>query len=281
MKHTLQNQKNSVTVLVVLFSINLGVGVLHGSSVKPAETVSNNEIMRSLSPQLISADVTKVADAIATLPFAQQQQIVTAIIANSKSPLDRNQKLDLIFKVALKNPNESGRQAILSLIAEYAQLLEGKSPIIYCAVLNGNQNIVPDLLTVIKKNNDKEIITSLHYAVTANNPNALKELFNQGVMVPTKDINNLLWHAVARNKSADFVDILKAQQADVNTIKNGRTLLVKAVENNNLSLVQKLVKAGADVNRIANNAVGSALQVAVRKGLTDIDLYLRDKGARE
>lgn len=282
MKHALHRQKDIILLLAILVTMSFGIGMLHGDLVNPESQISTNDILRSLSPQLIATDIAKVADAISNLAIDKQLEVVTAIVGNPKSPLSRNQKLHLIFKLVALNSNESEQIKLLSLLTLFPGLQKGKSPILYRAALNGNEKIIPVLLPILKKINESEVIKGLEYAIKADNPKALQTLFANGVSVIPREATDLLWNVIENNKKAEFVPILKEQKAFLNSAKKGRTLLVAAAERNNLPLVKALVEAGADINRIADNEVGSALQIAARKGFTDIDLYLRvKKGARE
>jgi ankyrin repeat protein len=282
MKHGISRQKDIILLLTILVTMSFGIGMLHGDLVNPESQISTNDILRSLSPQLIATDIAKVADAISNLAIDKQLEVLRAIVGNPKSPLNRNQKLHLIFKVVARSFDESGKTKLLFPIHQYPFLQKGKSPILYRAALNGNEKIIPVLLPVLKKINENEMIKGLEYAIKVDNPKALQAMFANGVSVVPREATDLLWNVVEDNKKAEFVPILKEQKAFLNSAKKGRTLLVAAAERNNLSLVKALVEAGADINRIANNEVGSALQIAARKGFTDIDLYLRvEKGARE
>lgn len=282
MKHGIRRQKDIILLLTILVTMSFGIGMLHGDLVNPESQVSTNDILRSLSPQLIATDIVKVADAISNLAIDKQLEVLKAIVGNPKSPLNRNQKLHLIFKVVARSSDESGQTKLLSVLSEYPVLQKGKSPLLYHAAHEGNEKIIPVLLPILKKINENEMVKGLEYAIKADNPKALQALFANGVSVIAREATDLLWNVIQDNKKAEFVPILKEQKAFINSAKNGRTLLVAAAERNNLSLVKALVEAGADINRIADNEIGSALQIAARKGFTDIDLYLRvEKGARE
>ena len=68
---------------------------------------------------------------------------------------------------------------------------------------------------------------------------------------------------------------------DLNENHEGKTLLIAAVEQNQLGLVKVLLEKGAAVNLIFDPAIGSALQIALRKKYADIELLLRAKGRGE
>lgn len=75
------------------------------------------------------------------------------------------------------------------------------------------------------------------------------------------------------------VKILIAADADVNVAPEGRSLLMRVVEDENMLISQLLIEAGADVNFRDSEGV-SALQIARQKGFFDLDLMLVQAGAR-
>lgn len=291
MKRVKNKPKDIIFLLILLLSISCSIALIHGENQKLQNDrePTNAEVLNALSPQLISGDVVRVARAISQLPLEQQKEVMRKILKNPKSPFTRDEKLNLIFKLALQNPNESDRHAILSLFSDNLFLLEGKGPLFYLAARNNNEKIIPALRSGIKNLSKKNpkiklsklIIDSLEYAISQNDPDALQKMFEQGIMITPALARRLLWQAVEQNSSPEFVSLLKKQGAALNDVKNKRTPLIKAVENHNFELVKKLIQEGADINLIPDVEVGSALQAAVRKQLTEIDVYLREHGARE
>jgi len=75
------------------------------------------------------------------------------------------------------------------------------------------------------------------------------------------------------------MSILINAGADVDNVADGKSILMHVVEDNNVLLSQRLIKAGADVNYRDENG-DTALRIARRKGFFDIDLMLVQAGAR-
>lgn len=297
-KRSKNNSKDILILLSILIMISLSIGFTHGKNETDTQNPSTGEILNALSPQMISGDVPRMASAIGRLPIKQQREVIQTIIKNLKSPLNRKEKLNLIFKLALKNSNESARHIILSIIPEHMFLIDGAGPVLYLATLNNNEKIIPAIISAIQKMNAASkqpidittlIISSLKYAISANEPVAMKKMFENGIQISKSQATDLVWYVIENNKAPAFIPLLKDQGADLNKVKDKRTPLIKATENKNFDLIKELVKDKADINLIPDVAVGSALQVAVRMQSTDnndttlalIDKFLRDNGAQE
>jgi len=122
---------------------------------------------------------------------------------------------------------------------------------------------------------------SLFQVVTDNEFEVLKILSEHGIEIKPEMASLLLWTVAGKSDDPHFVKFLINQGADVEFYKDGRTPLIRAVEANNRAMVRALVKYKANVNGFADMAVGTPLQRALEKGHTEIELFLREKGARE
>lgn len=112
-------------------------------------------------------------------------------------------------------------------------------------------------------------------------------------------MNNLLKALIVRNADMDYISdigesavsraamgrhlttlkILIEAGAKANAAPNGRSVLMYAVEDNNMLISQMLIEAGADVN-FRDEEGDSALRIARRMGYVDLDLLLMQSGAR-
>jgi ankyrin repeat protein len=71
--------------------------------------------------------------------------------------------------------------------------------------------------------------------------------------------------------------LIRHTQADINYTQCGKTLLIAAVEKDNIEMVRILLDAGAVVDRVSN--VGTALTVAMRQKNYSVEQLLREYGA--
>jgi steroid 5-alpha reductase family enzyme len=131
-----------------------------------------------------------------------------------------------------------------------------------------------------------------YQAVSDDECDLLYQLRENAVALSSALANELLWIVAKRSKHAELVDFFLSHGAVLTYTKMGHTLLTKATESNNKIIVLALIEAckkryGVEneckefVNRIADPLIGSALQIALEKGYTEIELLLREQGARE
>lgn len=288
MKKLLKNRKDILILLSLLIAFSCTINVIYSKAAYEAEDkITDADILRAISPQLIAGDIENTAKALSQLPFNQRVSVIRKIL-EAPGPLDRDAKLNLLFKLVLLSAKNEA-QKILDFLSKIPLLQEG-SPIIYHAVQHSNEKSIPHFLSWLKNKFTKDkklawistvIPEGLEFMVHRNSPDSLEKIFANGLKVTKPELTKLLWLAVEENKDPQFIPLLVKQGADINAVKNKRTPIIKAAENNNLPLVKALAENGADINALPDNEVGSALQVAVRKGYTPIDLYLRSKGARE
>ena len=117
-------------------------------------------------------------------------------------------------------------------------------------------------------------------AVEDNDYTAVEALFSKKVRIAHKKANELLWHIVETGKDSTLISLLiNHAQADVNYTENGKTLLIAAVERNNIEIVRTLLDEGAVVDRIIDNEKNTALTVALKHKYRSVEQLLREYGA--
>ena len=108
----------------------------------------------------------------------------------------------------------------------------------------------------------------------------LKDLIIRGADLNYED--HLGYSAITKAAKKGHLTTLKIlinAGANVNVAPEGRSVLMRVVEDNNMLLSQLLIAGGADVNfRDANG--DTALKIARRLGYFDLDLMLVQSGAR-
>ena len=192
-----------------------------------------------------------------------------------RTALTANDKVELILILAGKTADQDQQNSILNLLQDNPQLAK-QVPVFYVAVLKENDAVIPIIMGWLsdKPTKLKEwAYDALYTAIIKNQPKIAEQLLQSLKNLTPKELTNLLWEAVNGKKNPAFIQPLVAAGADSNDARKGKTVLITAVELNQLELVQALLKNGAHVDAIDDPAVGSA--VATRKGLTDVDLLLR------
>lgn len=117
-------------------------------------------------------------------------------------------------------------------------------------------------------------------AVDDNDYAAVETLFSKKVRITQEVACQLLWRIVETDKDSALISLLiNHAQADVNYTENGKTLLIAAVEKNNIDIVRTLLDEGAVVDRIIDNEKNTALTIAMRNKYYTVEQLLREYGA--
>jgi hypothetical protein len=117
-------------------------------------------------------------------------------------------------------------------------------------------------------------------AIEDNDYAAVETLFSKKVRIDQSRASELLWYIVENNKNSRLISLLiNHAQADVNYIHNGKTLLIAAVEKNNLTSVRALLDEGVVVDRVIDNEVDTALTIAMKHNYHGVEMLLREYGA--
>lgn len=218
--------------------------------------------------------------------------VMTVVSCSSQSVRKVNfNKLDLthtqqVEKTVLMLAAEQGDSARLRQALEEGALINSESPsgtAFSLALTNGHFNISRFLLTAGAdwrlgfKPGDMSAV--MYVADQAQNT-LLKELIVRGADFDYED--RLGYSAIAKAASKGHLTTLKIlinAGANVDVAPEGRSVLMRVVEDNNMLLSQLLISAGANVNYFDLNG-DTALRIARRKGYYDLDLMLVQAGAR-
>ena len=118
------------------------------------------------------------------------------------------------------------------------------------------------------------------HAVEDNDYAAVETLFSKKVRIAQHKASELLWYIVQTGKNSGLISLMvNHAQADINYAKNGKTLLIAAVEKNNLEIVRVLLDKGAVVDRIIDSEKNTALTIAMRNKYHLVEQLLREYGA--
>ncbi len=270
-----------VVLLGFLLVFSSGIGILHGG-LTAAATNDDQERWEQLAPLAMSRDIKNMARIITRLSFDQQKRLLHRIILDKDIALKDKDKIELLFLVVAKRGDASQRRELLDMLASSMPAI-AQQPLFYDA-LEVNSGIIPILKEWIgadaQKINEWARIAAQH-AINNDNPGIIKKFFEYQVALGSADATSLLWDALGKKKNPEFIALLIQAGASPNDARAGKTVLVAAVETGQEAAVKELLDHGADINLIKDPAVGSALQMAVKKGLSNIDVLLRSRGARE
>ncbi|WP_185154345.1 ankyrin repeat domain-containing protein [Fulvivirga sp. M361] len=122
----------------------------------------------------------------------------------------------------------------------------------------------------------------LHWAVACRQKETFEFLVARGIDINGEDRQGVtpLYMAVQFNNEAYFDIILDLQDNGDWTYQYGASLLERAILNQNLSIVKKLIDKGVEVN-ITNRRGSTPLEISMRTGAKEISEWLVSKGADE
>ncbi len=295
---------NLLLAFLLLFSLSIGVIYTNKSqgitsnNTPPRSLFSIDEGIELIHPFIISVSIEKIVDLMKQFPYDTSYKITKHIIEDKQSTLNQRDKQQLILGMAQAFPDKLKlKEKFLNLLLTLDEISKGPILLIN-AVNDGHRTLVPALIAWAKDNQKahpelKDLATkSLYLAIDNNNVDTLKKLQESGIAIDPKQTSDLLWYVVENNKSADFIPFLVSQGSDLSISKEGHTLVTKAAKSNNLAIIKALVSALetkgtskqkiADyLNRFVDPMVGSAIQIAIQKDYTKLELYLRQQGAQE
>jgi flavodoxin len=279
-----------VILLGFLLLFSAGISLLAETETMPTEDIdllSDKTILNQLSPLFMARDIKKIAEFIAKNPQAQQLRLVHQILSNQKNPLQVTDKIKVILELARKTENRNDRNNFYNALIENEQVAKQK-PLLYIAAQSGYEDLIGSIADWLSEHTDiftRWFYKAIHQTIKENQPEIAKKLLSRFMTVSPDLATKLLWKIVKGKKSPDFIMPLVKKGADVNSGQQGRTPLILAVENNDLALVEALLKNGAQdqINKFVDPAIGTALQTALRvqKKNPDMELLLRKYGAHE
>ena len=275
-------------LLSLLLLFGVGVSLLYGKGPTPLDMhkIEDNKVLMQLSSLFASHSITKIADFLDKVITPQQQvRIINQILDNNKQLL-AEEKISLVLMLMAKTADQKQRLELLDLMLQNKKTAKDlkEIPLLYLALDKNYDSVVQtliDRLSVQPNDLRTSAYDALTYAINNNNTGVANKLLSYKNNITGDDATTLLWEVVNKNKSELLVNTFIKMGAIPNDSRAGKTLLITAVENNEQEVVDALLANGADINLIKDPAIGSALQTAIRKGYTPIELLLRQKGARE
>ena len=265
----------------VILSLGVSVGLLHGrvkanhysaSPQNDAIKLTVADLFDILDPLLMSQSFDAVATVVQKFDEPLVINALEEILKKKHSNLSDEEKMTLLINIASYSKS-SLRNKIFSLIAQYYPM----HPVFFVTVVDGKGKIIPQMVAWSRSKNPVEldawIAFSLEQSIVRNSLEALDSLYAQGIRPSSAKASELLYQVIHTNKDPRFVSFLVKQlNADPNfSADNKRTLLIEAVENGNEAFVRALIDAGADPEKILDEQVGTAQQIAYEKGFARIE----------
>ena len=222
-------------------------------------------------------------------PKTKIAEIVSRIIEEKISEISREGELHILLELANHFKDDKAVQnRLFDILLNDKTLTHQEPPLLTIAVKKGQQAIIPDLIAWNQKNIEK-IITDLGkeallYSAKNDDTKDLKMLHNNGVKITEEMASKLLLELVKANKTSQALPFLIEQNANPDYYDNNTdlTLLMHAIKNENIEMVRDLITFGADIRKGSKDKkIGYPLQIAREVGNLDIELLLREKGAKD
>ena len=250
---------------------------------------SVDQIYREMNVLFLSHDIDLIVKTLSQFKDNLARQLVEKMIQDKKINLSWEEKAVIIYgMLAHSCPKKNIQYEWLDLLLDYP-VLNKSTPVL----LSLARSKYADQITVFiawgkdRQKTHHKIGLLANYAEQAfkraveDNDYAMVEtLFSKKVRIAQATASQLLWDIVETGKDSKHIALLVDHaQADVNFSKEGKTLLIAAVEKNNIDIVRTLLDEGAVVDRIIDNEKNTALTFAMKNKYHSVELLLREYGA--
>jgi len=232
------------------------------------------EVLTEIRELIRTDSIEKAIKMVTGIPIKTMMPVLNHILKNAEhSSEKRNDRIELLVGVAATYKEPKDQYAVLDLIFDpnYLYLREG-TPILYIAAYGNYPQIIPTIKAwyaqkVAAQPNHAELSAesearALAYAVENKKIDELKAMAANGITLDTQRMNALLIDAIRTKAGCPIIEFLLDKGADINGVDKGYTPLLQAIKNSDLAAVKLLIKRGADLNKIGDNAVGNPRQVA-------------------
>lgn len=215
--------------------------------------------------------------------------LVEKIIVDKKFLLSDVEKMKILFGAVMYCKGKKAMQYhLLDLLLTHSDLCSSNSALL-TLIRSNYSNSLPVFLNWLRDRQKDENLSNLwaffveqafFMAIEHDDYDVVENMLSKKIRMSQEKASQLLWVVVEQNKNSLFIPLLvKYAQADINYVCNGKTLLIKAVEQKNKDIIQVLLDTGAVVDRVVDPEQGSALQVAMARNDKIIQDLLREYGA--
>lgn len=294
----INNMTRLMVVIVISGGLAHGIKSFNDASVIPAHLRASKSIFENLSvqdaydflnPLLISRNVERAAFLVARFDRSIYNELLEKILSSANTNISAREKLEFLgYLLATCDEQKEFYELFELLLVHKDQLaieyfLHFIADPLYDKVLrmfvgwydSRNEQEQKNIFDTIVTNGIKNVIDN-------NEVKRLEWLLANSSFVAVQGATILLSYVVENKKDPGFVlPLVKQAKADVDhQDANKKTLLLRAVELDNLEMVRALLEQGADVAIISSPEIGSALQNAIIYGHVPVELLLRSFGAR-
>ena len=258
-------KRDVLHLLTVMGVLCCSIGIIHRgkryelqAEPLPAKTEDVSEELAFLSPEqaylylqpiVITHNIYLLVQKIGQLSLEKTKALLSVMIKDFQSPLTHEEKLSILLGCVEQKKTREEKYDLLSLLMNFPALTTG-IPLLFVAATTDYTATISTIVAWVEEQEkimDVEkyeqmkkmfIHDAFMYAIAENNINALKKMIKYKVPIGKEEASELLWHVVSsEGRDSNFVSLLVVDAgADVNYERNGRTVLAKAVENNDKTL---------------------------------------------
>lgn len=250
---------------------------------------SVDQVYQEMYSLFLTRDIDLIVKTLSQFNYHFAREIVEKMIQDEKINLSCDEKIIIVHGMTARScPKKNAQYEWLDLLLEYPELHVQTPVLLSLARSKYADNIA--LFIAWGKDRQKapgKMGLLAHYAEQAftravedNDYAAVETLFSKKVRITQQKASDLLWHIVEAGKNSTLISLLiNHAQANVNYAQNGKTLLVVAVEKNNVDMVRVLLDEGAIVDRVIDGEKNTALTVAMKNKYRSVAQLLREYGA--
>jgi len=293
------HQPNHMALLTIVALLVISTGLLNSKKNIRADTLSAAIIKNpldelsldtayaSLQHLFASRSVATVVSMMQGVSLERTLELAQLTLSSKSTALTNNDKAIIMLGLAHNYQGEIKKQYQLLDLLKKFRTAKKDIPLLVCAVHSEYSALTPVILAWMKdkKLDEVSIDKAFVYAIQHGDITGFTKLIKHGVPLTPIQATMLLARVVyiSQKRMPEFVPLLVELGADVDYTDQGYTLLMRAVLANDKPLVEALLKTGADknINKILSPSIGSALQLAIEKEHTAIDIMLREYGAHE
>lgn len=250
---------------------------------------SLDRVYQEMNSLFLAHDLDLIVKTISQFKYNFAYDVVEKMIRDEALCLSSDEKVKIIYGMVTHSYQKKNIQyEWLDLLLKYPEL-HNQSPVLLSLARSKYADVIALFIAWGKDRQKAEGRMGLlagyaeqafKAAVEDDDYAAVETLFSKKVRIVQAKASELLWYIVENDKDSKLISLLVSHaQADVNSADNGRTLLIAAVEKNNIDIVRVLLDKGAVVDRIVDNENSTALTIAMKHNYHSLEQLLREYGA--
>lgn len=255
--------------------------------IDPMETISIDQAYQAMNSLFSTHDIDLVVKVLSQFKYRFAYDLIHKIITDKAMCLSSAEKLKIMYgMVAHCGTKKNIQYELLDLLIKYPEL-HSNYPALLTLIKSKHIDLIPLFIAWGKdrhKNHGRANLLTAYVehaftvAIDNNDYQAVETLLSKKVRISQANASALLWSIIEHDKNSALVSLLiRHAQANVNYTCQGKTLLIAAVEKNNIEIIKALLDAGAVVDR--PSIIGTALHVAIQQKNYKLEQLLREYGA--